>query len=183
MARQQQRTAAKDYPDHGITKGDQYWFAQIKTGPRSSKIIRSLSRIPESQMTTSPFKSGWYAMQEAWDASDKDGEAICAAAEAIRELGEEARGSFDNMPEGLQQGDTGQMLEARADNCESFADSLDSLVDEWDALDEPSEPHYPDDEPEAEAEREEYEEELETYESECERIRDEADGHIGDMPE
>lgn len=184
MARQEQRTAAKDYPDHGIKKGDRYWFAQIKTGQRSSKTIRSLSRIPESQMTTSPFKSGWFAVQEAWEASDKDGDAIRAAADTIRELGEEARGSFDNMPYGLQQGDTGQMLEARADACESAAGDLESLADEWDALDEPVEPlgDLETDE-ENDVAREEYENELENFESEQERIRDEADGHIGEMPE
>ena len=42
MARQTQRRARKDYPDHGISKGDLYWYAAIKTGPRSRRQHDSL---------------------------------------------------------------------------------------------------------------------------------------------
>lgn len=176
MARQEQRTARKDYPDHGIKKGDQYWFAQIKTGPSSSRIIRSLKRIPQSQLTTSPFKSGWYAMQEAWEASSREADDIRDAAQEITDLGDQAQESFDNMPEGLQQGDTGQMLENRAQACHDAAASLEALADEFDALDKP--------EPLGD---EEDDEDLNTaweeYEQECTRIAEEADELIGDMPE
>jgi hypothetical protein len=45
----------------------------------------------------------------------------------IRELGEAAQESKENMPEGLQEGDTGQMLEERYDTCEAAADELEGL--------------------------------------------------------
>ena len=51
-------------------------------------------------------------------------------AEALRELGSEQQEKYDNMPEGLQQGDTGQMLEERASNCESWADEIEQRADE-----------------------------------------------------
>lgn len=176
MARQEQRTARKDYPEHGIKKGDQYWFAQIKTGPRSSRIIRSLKRIPQSQLTTSPFKSGWYAMQEAWEASSREADDIRAAAQEITDLGDQAQESFDNMPEGLQQGDTGQMLENRAQACHDAAATLEALADEFDALDKPEPLGDEEDDEELEAAWEE-------YEQECTRIAEEADELIQDMPE
>jgi hypothetical protein len=58
----------------------------------------------------------------------------------MTDLGEQAQESFDNMPEGLQQGDTGQMLENRAQACHDAAATLEALADEFDALDKPDEP-------------------------------------------
>lgn len=189
MAKQEQRTARKDYPDAGIRKGDTYYFAQIKTGQRSSKTIRSLKPIPQSQLTTSPFKSSWYGVQEAWEESGKDGEAMREAATAIRELGEEAQSGFDNMPEGLQQGETGQMLENRANESERIATELEELADRFDELEEPDEVEQPEEGDDgmvdtvAQGLWEEYEAALEEYESDKEGIIDEADGLIGEMPE
>lgn len=184
MARQEKRTARKDYPESGVKAGDTYYFAQVQTGPRSSRTIRSLNPIPQSQLTTSPFKSGWYAMQEAWEASAKDSEAIMEPAEVIRELGNAAQESFENMPEGLQQGDTGQMLEARASACEEAADQLESQADVLNELEEPVEPLGDlETEEENAAARETYEDELADYESTIEAAVEEADGLIGDMPE
>lgn len=183
MPRVEKRVARKDYPQQGIKAGDTYYYAKIKM-QRGGRVIRSKTPLKPSQLTNSPFKSGWLAMQEAWQESGRDGDAMREAAEAIRSLGEEAQGSFDNMPEGLQQGDTGQLLEARANGCQEKADALDSLADEWDALEEPVEPLGDlEDDAENDQAQETYEEGLSEYESEVERLQDEADSHIDDMPE
>ncbi len=183
MPRVEKRVARKDYPNSGISKGDTYYFTKIKLA-RGGRIMRSKTPFKPSQLTLSPFKSGWLATQEAWDESGKEADAMREAAEAIRSLGEDARGSFDNMPEGLQQGDTGQTLEARADKCNEVADQLESLADEWDALDEPVEPLGDlEDAAENDAAQEKFDDELAEYENELERIKDEADNLIGDMPE
>lgn len=42
-------------------------------------------------------------------------------------LADESRGSLENMPEGLQQGDTGQLLEERADTCENNASEIEGM--------------------------------------------------------
>lgn len=133
MAKQVQRKARKDYPDAGIKKGDTYFFAQIKTGPRSSRIIRSKERIPQSKLTTSAFMSTVYSIGEQFDAIVHDNTAPDAfrdLAQQVRDLGEETQSSFDNMPDGLQQGDTGQMLEERVSNCEQWADDIESAADQ-----------------------------------------------------
>jgi uncharacterized protein YukE len=130
MAKAVLKKAAKDYPESGINKGDNYYFAQIKTGPRSSRTIRSRNPIPRSQLTTSSFKSqlydiedtAFYAVSEASDLRD--------IAERVRELGQEAQESLDNMPEGLQQGDTGQLLEERVNAMDGWADDIESTADE-----------------------------------------------------
>lgn len=207
MPRVEKRTARKDYPKSGIKKGDVYYYTKLKL-QRGGIEKRSLTPFKPSQLTNSPFKGGFYAAQEGWEASEKSAEDIRAAAEAIRDLGTEAQGSFDNMPEGLQQGDTGQTLEARATACEEKADELEGLADELEGLEDPSEgweePEEPieplddlDDEDEYEALKAtyeelcddratliaEHEEAVSEYESEIERIQGEADDLINDMPE
>ena len=202
MPKVEVRKARKDYPNSGIKAGDTYYYTKLKL-QRGGQIKRSLKPFKPSQLTNSPFKSGWLAMQEDWEDSDKGGDAIRAAAEALTSLGEEARGSFDNMPEGLQQGETGQQLEARADACENAASELESLADEFEALEEPGEePEEPGDEPalgdpafdhdsdeamaEYEAAQEAYDAWQTTkdeYDSEVERLQGEADTLIGEMPE
>ena len=205
MPRVHYRKARKDYPNQGIEKGDMYYYTKMKTGPRSSRVLRSKTPFKQSQLTNSPFKSGWYAASEGWDASDKNDEAMRATAEALRELGQEAQDSYDNMPEGLQEGDTGQLLNARAEGCESKADELEALADEWEGLEEPEEPDAfdpsdyaeemsamdPEDAGEFLSEKEqdwqtecdEYQTTLAENEQERERIRDEAQDIINYMPE
>ena len=186
MPKVEKRVARKDYPESGIAKGDTYYFTKMKTGPRSSRTMRSKTPFKASQLTSSAFKSAYLAAQEAWDDGDKDADAMRSAAEAIREAGQEAQNAFDNMPEGLQQGDTGQMLEERANYCESAADSLEGLADELDGLEEPEEPEGYDEDIAPEDKSDEwieYEESRDDFIDARERIMSEADELIGDMPE
>ena len=191
MPKVHHRKAGKDYPDQGITKGEMYYTARVKTGPASGITIRSKDPIPASRLTQSAFKSAWLGMEEEWSRGDKDGEAIRAAAEAIREIGQEAQESFDNMPEGLQQGDTGQMLENRASESETAADELDTLADDYEGLTDPGEMDEVE-EPEQDAGDEawaEYEawnlwqDGHDHYQTELARIPEEADDLIGNLPE
>lgn len=101
MAKVEKRKARKDYPEDGIKAGDEYYYVQMKTGQRSSKVMRSLKPFKPSQLTTSSFKSAWLSADEAFSDSPQEGEDIRAAADAIRDAGQEARDAFDNMPEGL----------------------------------------------------------------------------------
>lgn len=123
-----------------IAKGEPYtWF---KVGFRSKhkrvRCSRPQCQPKESELISSPFLSQAARiredLQEAIDAFSQNGgspedlkSAVEDAAGSFRELGEEAQGSFDNMPEGLQQGETGQMLEQRAQRCEEIADELEGV--------------------------------------------------------
>lgn len=205
MPRVQQRTARKDYPRHGIKKGDVYFYAKIKQ-QRGGIELRSLKPFKPSQLTTSPFKGAWLSMAEAWEESDKDVDAIRAASETAQGIADEERGKYDNLPQGLQEGETGQKIEARADAAENLVSELDSLADELENLENPeddwSDPEEPDEPEDHEAddyeelreaydklveERDalisEHEESVSEYESEVERIQSEAGDLIGDMPE
>lgn len=163
MAHQKLRKAAKDYPDHGIAKGDQYYFAQIKTGPRSSRTIRSKSPIPRSQLTTSEFLSTLYGIEDVDIPSCSCPADIESVIDSLRELGEEQREKYDNMPEGLQQGDTGQLLEQRADGCEAACGELEDIQTRWESELESA----GDDEVEIERINEEFGEELQGVTIDC----------------
>lgn len=133
MAQGVQKTAAKDYPANGIKKGDRYWYAQIKTGPRSSRTLRQLQPFKRSQLTSSDFLSQLYDIEDDLDNVVQDENlpgTLREIAENLRNLGQEQQDKYDNMPEGLQQGPTGEMLEERANNCESWADEIEQAADE-----------------------------------------------------
>lgn len=132
MARVKYQKARKDYPAAGIKKGDSYYYARIKTGPRSSREIRSLTPIRQSQLTTSDYLSQAYALQERFEDLSVGiaelAEELNGIAEEARSLGEEQNEKFNNMPDSLQQGDTGQLLEERAAAMEAWADSLENAA-------------------------------------------------------
>jgi hypothetical protein len=74
--------------------------------------------------------------REGGEASDLSSELTDIAGD-IRTLGEECQEKHDNMPEGLQQGDTGQLLETRAQECEGKAEELESAARALDSFEEP----------------------------------------------
>lgn len=130
MARIHTRKAAKDYPAHGIKKGDTYYYVQIKTGPRSSRTIRSLTRPKRWELTSSDFyRQLWPIEDEGFDAVSEASD-LHDIAEQLRDLGSEQQDKFDNMPDGLQQGDTGQLVEQRAQQCEEWADAIEQTAND-----------------------------------------------------
>jgi len=134
MARVKFQKARKDYPAAGIVKGDMYYYARVMTGPRSSKEIRQKNPIRPSQLTSSAFLQGFYGLQERLEVFDGPlsdmSDFLEGVAGEARELGEEEQGKYDNMPEGLQQGSTGELLEERANAMEAWADSLETAATE-----------------------------------------------------
>lgn len=122
------KAAAKDYPQHGIAKGDSYYHWQLFKQPkRYSKI-----KPKPSQLTGSNFLQQYYGFQEeleAMTATDMDDlqAQLEDLAGRIRELGEEQASNKENMPEGLQDSDTGQLLEERAEGMEGWADEIEGM--------------------------------------------------------
>lgn len=125
MPRVRSQVAAKDYPSHGIKKGETYYSWKFRYGgPRKSKTY------PEpSQLTNSPFLQTVYGAAEQIDEAE-DADALRSIAQEVRDAGEECQSSLDNMPEGLQQGSTGELLQTRIDNCEAWADEIERVADD-----------------------------------------------------
>lgn len=68
------------------------------------------------------------AEDEVGTALEAFADAVERAAEDVRQAGEECGTKRDNMPDGLRDGDVGQLLERRAEACEALALELDNLV-------------------------------------------------------
>lgn len=100
--------------------------------PQVTTVKKAAKPQGECEKCSTPIKKGdayrWWkfrfgvkhvvCMADACSPKANDLESL---AEQVREFGEEQQGKFDNMPEGLQQGDTGQLLEERASNMEQAA--------------------------------------------------------------
>lgn len=131
------KKARKSYPGTGIKKGDSYYWWQFAFRERQvSKVKPRRSQLTQSEYlgTMYDHEDAFNAIDRTQDPSDIAGE-LRSMAEEIRSFGEEQQGKYDNMPDGLQQGETGQLLETRAQECEAIADSLDEAADALDGID------------------------------------------------
>ena len=124
--------AAKDYPEHGIKKGEPYYWWKHRHG---SKQFSKKPPKP-SQTANSPFYAALYATQELFEGIKADAYEHVADFEGDIEQGKddlenlksETEDKLGNMPDSLQQGPTGELLQGRVDG-------LDELIGEFDSLD------------------------------------------------
>lgn len=127
-----------------IKVGSPYRWWKFRYGGRRVRCMNPACAPRPSDLTQSEFLGTLYDIEETVStavAELRDGgepsdcaQALRDAAEELRNLGTDCQDKLDNMPESLQQGDTGQLLENRAQECESKADELDSAADEIDSV-------------------------------------------------
>lgn len=121
------KKARKDVPSAGIAAGDEYWYVKFRFGGK-----RYFKQYPRrSQTTQSAFYSTLWEIEDGSIAGLTADEILkdqCeAVAQELRDLAQECQDSLDNMPEGLQQGSTGEMLQERIDALEAAADEFDEI--------------------------------------------------------
>lgn len=128
-----------------IKTGDAYRWWKFRYGGKRMRCMETKCNPRGSDLISNPFQSALAKINE--DISDAFGQArsqtdptiaisaIRDGAEELRNLGSEQQEKFDNMPYGLQQGDVGQLLENRANECEDKASEIESHADtaesEW----------------------------------------------------
>lgn len=120
------KKARKANKEYGIKKGESYYWWKFRRGGKH------VSKTPPkpSQLTQSDFWSAVYSVQEsagtvpAFD--DLGGERDNLVSE-FQNIEDETQGKFDNMPEGLQQGDTGQLLEERVSAIQEVISELEGI--------------------------------------------------------
>lgn len=112
-------------------KGETYYAWGMMVGGRG---VQKKSKTPptRSQLTNSEFLGAMYDLEDGLSfdqvESPEDLEAVRdEIAGQLRDLGQEQTDKYDNMPDGLQQGDTGQLLEQRAEACENIASEFDDV--------------------------------------------------------
>lgn len=124
-----------------IKKGDTYRWWKFRYGGRYVRCVKPECAPRASDLTQSAFYSQLYDIQDSLEqaVSDRDADALRSAADELRNLGEECQSNRDNMPESLQESDTGSLLSERADECESKASEIESAADEMESLPDPDE--------------------------------------------
>jgi hypothetical protein len=128
MAKVKTQRARKDYPEQGIKKGDTYfsWKLSIK-----SPLRRSLSRPKPSQLTMSDFWQEVYSIKEQAEATVPEFDGIESDIEDIKSQIENHRDEQDsrksNMPDNLQEGPTGELLQGRYDALDECVDTLGGI--------------------------------------------------------
>jgi len=136
--------ARKDYPQFGIEKGDHHYVWSMKM-TYGGVTKRSKTPPRESQLTLSPYKGAAFAINESlsddfvnvnleeWELEDfaqRIVESLESAIEGAEELRDETQESLDAMPDGLQEGPTGELLQERIQALEDFISEADRMKDE-----------------------------------------------------
>lgn len=123
------KKARKDIPDTDIKKGDSYYWWKFRYGGKH------VSKTPPrpSQLTGSEFLSTVYAVQESLGdcSADDDRDDIKSCVEEViselNNLKDETDGKLSNMPDSLQTGPTGELLQNRVDELDSMISELESI--------------------------------------------------------
>lgn len=124
--------AGKDYPEFGIKKGDTHYVWAIKM-QRGGVVRRSKAYPRQSQLTMSEYKIQAHQLNEQIEDFHHDGtiQSVSSFLEELisdtENLRDEQQEKLDNMPEGLQQGSTGEMIQARIDAIEAFLSELENI--------------------------------------------------------
>lgn len=137
------KSARKENP---VAKpGESYYWWKFRYGPKHY----SKTSPRQSQLTQSTFLSTVWAAEELFsydyeiegkrDAVDLE-ELRDDAVQMVQDVVDEAESSFDNMPEGLQYGPTGELLESRRDEGQEMIDQYESVdFNDYDGPDVPEE--------------------------------------------
>jgi len=135
------KKARKDHPDGGIKKGESYYWWEFRFGGKYySKTAPKLSQLTQSEFWGQAYEFIERLQEITPETPLEDLESECQSlTEEIRALGEECQEKLDNMPEQLQDADSGQMLQERVEGCEEWASELEGIdfsIDEDDSEDE-----------------------------------------------
>ena len=115
--------ARKDYPEHDIKKGDQYYWWKFRFGGKN------FSKTPPDRrrLTQSDFQISMYDLEDALGAlvaDDSIESQIENVADQMESLADEQEEKVQNMPDQLQDSEIGQMLQERADALREWAEEL-----------------------------------------------------------
>lgn len=125
------KKARKDH-GNGIKKGDSYYFWTFMHGP----TMKSKTYPKPSQLTRSEYLSQGYGIQESLDRlfqtfDDIEGD-VEQVKDELEQLRDETQEKYDNQPPGLQEGDTGQLLQERADLVDELISRIEDIEMEYD---------------------------------------------------
>lgn len=146
------KKAAKAHKKFGIKKGDTYywWYAPRTHRSRTrAPIIKSLKKPRASQLTASEYLKTLLSIQEDIEeerAKVCDEESLRALGswllmdkvQELRDLAEDQESKLENLPEGLKDAPTGELLRDRMYACNEAADQLDTVANDFESFEQGS---------------------------------------------
>jgi hypothetical protein len=156
-----------------IKKRDPYIWWKFNYGAKHVRCAEPSCSPKPSELTRSFFWGQIHDLQKegfAGSTFDDLRDRVAEVVDALNELAEDCEEKFNNMPESLQNGSTGELLTERAEtlrNCVSALESIDIPEDNA------PEPFDDDDEEESE--------ELRLYEAKVDGVRDELESALSDI--
>jgi len=145
----EKKTARQAFPPD-IQPGDIYFRWKFRQGGwQRSKTYPSRQQLTRSDFLIQAYDldDRYQALTPIWSLDDVDSvlSEIEEIVEEIRNLGEEAQGRLDNMPEALQTSSpSGELLSERIEGCEEWATEMEGIIDEINAAVERWEDAQPD---------------------------------------
>lgn len=139
-----------------IKPGDPYKWISFMRGPRRVKCANCSFRA--SELTQGKigelygYQEDAYDHLQVWKPEKTEAETALDDAKLVIEtlhdnveqFRDECEESLSNMPEGLQEGDTGQLLQERIDECENWLSEMDnfdpSTFEDWKEDNHPDSP-------------------------------------------
>jgi hypothetical protein len=129
------KKAQKDYPSAGIKKGDEYWWWKPMSGGRGGAVRRFNHRPKPSETTQSEYYAAVYSLQErgfSWLDEDDVASGIEELIGEIEEIRAETQGKYDNLPDSLQNGASGDLLQGRISSLENAISELEQIETSFD---------------------------------------------------
>jgi hypothetical protein len=130
------KKARKDVPNSDIKAGESYYWWAFMQGGRGGPKIVSRTKPKQSQLTQSEFWSAVFGVREDNDGRTPDFEDLEPNIENItnelENIKDETQGKYDNLPDGLRDGSSGELLQGRIDALESAISDLESIDLSWD---------------------------------------------------
>jgi len=200
MPRVHTATAAKDYPSHGIQKGDRYYYW---TPYRARKQMSKTQPSP-SQVEPNPTRASYLSLQEVASLDIDRAETIEDITSVMEEasyeatnVAEELREKATNIEDGFgHETEMSAEFNERADEVEGWAGDLTNLDVPDEPGDEPEKPErksYPEGKDgdsqfdgameRYEQEHEEWQEATDGWDDRVEEFREEAQGALSEAPE
>lgn len=121
--------AQKDYPAFGIRRGQEHYTWSIPQGGTFQKF-RSLTQPKKSQLVPAGYQQDFAVLQETAAALGDidDAEQIQGLIDEIVALKEDTEEKLGNMPQQLQDSNTGQLMQDRITELETWIDELTEIM-------------------------------------------------------
>lgn len=109
-----------------INPGDPYRYWEFRFGGKHVRCLAPECSPRPRDLTQSDFWIEVYDIQDELQAANSP-EDVQSVIDRIRDHASEQEDKLTNMPEGLQQAPTGELLQGRADSLEEWASGLESI--------------------------------------------------------